>query len=266
MSDRQFERPGDAPRPTPENWPYHSPTPEPFPQSALAADVPDNGQAPHPEVDGLRRPWFRLLVVGVISAMAGAVVGGLWVAQVMGEPPAAQPVPITPDTFPRKLFGVQRNDIKYREKGFPPAVERLDAEFQKQLAAHRFSYGGDGATFTYGLLFELSIVNGLLVPDLPRDGIVDQNGRATETRRMISLRSDEVSCTFEPAFVTRTESGIDELGDFRSSGRTDCVLVDTVFNLSLRIAHVRDARDIDAFDAASLFRDELQVLHAGLTD
>ncbi|MGV8845965.1 hypothetical protein [Tessaracoccus sp.] len=265
MSDRQFERPGVPPRLKPTNWPYHPPTPEAPPQSWLEADAPESGAAADPGADELRRRWFRLLVVAVLSAMLGAVVGGVWVAQMLDTPPQPEPVPITLDAFPRELFGAQRNDIKYREKGYPPTVERLDTEFQKQLAAHRFSYGGDGATLNYGLLFELSIVNGLLAPDPPRDGIVDQNGRATERRRLLLLHSGEMSCTFEPEFVTNTKSGIDELGDFMSDGRTTCVMVDTVRHLSLRIAHVRDARDVDAFDAATSFRDELLILHANLT-
>ncbi len=262
MSDRGFERPGSPARPVPEHWPYHSPTPAE--QSAgLVLDVASESDPKHSGPPSRR---IRLLTAAAIGIIVGAALGAVWVSGTVREPAVPPPIPITVDTFPRELLGAQRNDIPLRRAGFGPTLERLDSEFQEQLSAFRFAYGGDGATFGYGRLLTLTIVNGILPPNLPRDGAVAWNGRASQTRRMISLRTTTLSCTFEPKPVSDPESGIDLLGDFTSDGRTDCVLVDASRDLSLRITHVQVAKGEDAFDSATSFRDELQRIHAGLVD
>ncbi|RMB61610.1 hypothetical protein EAX62_02975 [Tessaracoccus antarcticus] len=205
------------------------------------------------------------MVVSVtLGVVAGMMLGGVWVSGVVREPDVPPPIPILQDTFPRELMGAQRTDMQLREAGFGPTVERLDREFAEQLAAYRFAYGGDGATLQYGRLLSLTIVNGILPPPLPRDGAVDFNGRARLSSRLVSLRSGNVSCTFEPEPVVVPETGLESLGDLSSDGRTDCVLVHAERNLSLRIANPAVARGADASDTAISFRDELQRILDGL--
>lgn len=255
MSDRGFERPGDLARPAPEHWPYHTPTPEePTPNAA-----PNISVATQPPGPPTRR--LRLLVAGAIGVLAGVALGGVWVSGIVREPAAPAPTPITVETFPRQLLGTPRNDITLRDAGFRPTIERLDSEFQEQLSAFRFAHGGDGATLGYGRLMTLTIVNGVLSPTLPREGSVGGDGRPPQSRRLVSLRTAETSCTFEPKTIVDGKTGLADLGGLNSDGRTDCVLVDSQRNLSLRIAHVEVARDVDALDSATSFRDELQTIH-----
>ncbi|MDO5734838.1 MAG: hypothetical protein Q4P15_00020 [Propionibacteriaceae bacterium] len=261
MGDKEFERPGTPPHPAPGNWPYQAPPPEEPPQAIFPEldDEPPDAVPPPP------RRGAKLLVVLVLGAVVGAVLGGVWVAGLKqtSEPPA---ISITLNSFPRELLGKQRNDIELREAGFGPTVKRLDAEFEEQLASYRFAYGGDGAEFGYGRLLTLTIVNGILPPNLPRDGELDQNGRASRTRRLISLRTSEISCTFEPKPVVEPDSNVAQLGDLDSEGLTDCVLRDMGSNFSLRITQVRAMADGDAFSTSASFRDELQKLHGTLVN
>ncbi len=208
----------------------------------------------------------RLVVAATTGVITGAALGAVWVSGVIREPSSPEPIPITVNTFPQELLGAQRNDLLLRGASFEPSLERLDLEFEEQRAAFRFAYGGDGASFGYGRLLTLTIVNGLLTPDIPRDGRIDSIGRAVQARRMISLRTIDVSCTFEPKPTTDPATGMDRLGDFTSDGRTDCVLVDLERDLSLRINHAQVARGEDAFDSATTFRDELHRIHANLVD
>ncbi len=201
-----------------------------------------------------------------ITAIVGVLVGGLTTLAVTQPDPMPEPIPITLATFPRELMGTQRNDLELREEGFQPTVDRLDEEFEEQLAAFRFAYGGDGATFGYGFFVELTIVDGIIAPGLPRDGEVDLAGGSRETRRMISLRSPATSCTFEPRPQLDPEFGIVNLGDFSSTGRSECTLVDRERNLSLRLSHNYFAPDSYAFEAAELFGAALENLHSQLVE
>lgn len=262
MSDKGFERPGSETHPPPEHWPYHAPTPDRRPPWS----TPETGTSPVRQHVGPPSRRLRLLTAAVIGVLLGAALGAVWVSGMVREPTAQPPIPITMNTFPRELLGASRNDMQLRGAGFEPTLERLDSEFEEQRAAFRFAYGGDGASFGYGRLLTLTIVNGILTPNLPRDGAVDWNGRASQTRRMISLRTADVSCTFEPKPVNNPDLGVDELGDLTSAGRTDCVLVDAPRDLSLRIEHVQVAQGQDAFDTATQFRDELERIHALLVE
>lgn len=262
MSDTGFERPGSHPHPPPEHWPYHVPTPE----DAEPETFPGVTDEPAEAHSGPPSRRLRLLAAAAVGVIVGAALGAVWVSGVVREPPTPAPIPITINTFPRELLGASRNDILLRGAGFEPTLERLDAEFDEQRAAFRFAYGGDGASFGYGRLLTLTIVNGILSPSLPREGRIDRDGSSTQTRRIISLRRENVSCTFEPKPVANPELGVDDLGDLTSDGRTDCVLVDAERNLSLRIAHVQVAQGQDAFDSATEFHDELERIHASLID
>ncbi|MEO7586424.1 MAG: hypothetical protein ABIS84_00190 [Arachnia sp.] len=259
MSDREFERPGSVARPAPDHWPYHVPTPpEPPPNAIHAREKPPRKPESSP------RRGTRLVVAVVLGVVAGMILGAVWVSGTVREPTEPPPVEITLATFPRALLGADRTDIPLREAGFGPTVERLDRDFAEQLAAYRFAYGGDGATLQYGRLLNLTIVNGILPPPLPRDGAVDFSGRARLTRRLVSLRGGDVSCTFEPEPAVIQETGMEGLGDLLSDGRTDCVLTDPLRNLSLRIENPVEARGADALDTAISFRDELRRLHDSL--
>lgn len=199
-----------------------------------------------------------------VGVLAGAIAGGIWGVTASRAPPEPQPVPITLDTFPRELLGASRNDLALRDAGFGPTVERLDAEFEEQLAGFRFAHGGAGATFGYGRSLNLTVVNGVLPPPLPRDSAVNRDGRVTQTRRLVSLRTDDVSCTFEPKPVFNRQTGLEEPGDLTSDGLTDCVLVDPVRNLSLRLSQDEVPRGADAIDTSDVFRGELERLHRSL--
>lgn len=264
MSDHDFERPGGVVRPEPNEWPYHVPTPEAPPGEPQREAEPAEAVMVAPDVDARRPPrvgvWTATLVAGVL----GVLLGGVVMAVVMQPQQDAASIPISLDTFPQEFMGAERNDLDLREAGFGPTVERLDDEFEEQLSAFRFAHGGNGATFGYGRLITLTIVDGILAPGIPRQGEIDLAGRVRETRRLISLRTPTVSCTFEPQPVLNVDRGIEELGEFSSVGHTECVLVDRERNLSLRLAHNRTARGSDSFEAATTFRDALEGLHAQL--
>ena len=204
------------------------------------------------------------MVAGGIGVLAGVALGGVWVSGIVREPAPPTPIAITVETFPRELLGTPRNDITLRDAGFGPTVQRLDDEFQEQLSAFRFAHGGDGATLRYGRLMSLTIVNGVLSPTLPRQGAVGGDGRPPQSRRIVSLRTADTSCTFEPKVTVDVGARLADLGGLDSDGRTDCVLVDSQRNLSLRIAHTEVARGVDALDSAAAFRDELQRIHQQL--
>ncbi len=260
MSNQGFERPGGLPHPEPTTWPYTTPASEPSSGGA------DQSTASPVEVTIMQQGSGRSgrLGTALLAAVLGALLGGIVVAGVLRTETAPEPIPITLETFPDELLGADRNDLELRDAGFGPTVERMDAEFEEQLAAFRFAHGGDGATLGYGWLISLTIVDGIIAPSLPREGEVNGAGRAQETRRLVSLKSSTTSCIFEPRPVFNLARGMDDVGDFQGDGRTECVLVDRERNLSLRLVQNKWARDSDAFETATLFRDELERLHAQL--
>lgn len=256
MSDELFEPPGGSQRPDPAGWIYDVPSPEEQTPTTELTETMEAGPA------GPRRN--SPIATGVVFALLGALMGAGIVGFVTRTGPEPQPVPITVDTFPREVLGVERNDLELRRAGFGPTIARLDAEFEAQLAAFRFSYEGDGATFGYGWLIDLTVVNGILASEVPREGELDMGGKARQPRRLVSLQTGTTSCTFEPRPSFSPSSGVDDLGDFSSFGRTQCVLRDRERNLSLRLNHNGWARNSNAFETAREFRDELERLHAQL--
>ncbi len=210
-------------------------------------------------------PQYKPWVVALVATVIGALLGGGVIALLMQPEPDAPSVPISLDTFPQQFMGSERNDLALRDAGFGPTVERLDKEFEDQLAAFQFAYGGRGATFGYGPRYALTIVDGILTPRVPREGELDLAGRVRETRRIISLRTSQVSCTFEPQPVLDPDRGMEEFGEFSDIGHTDCVLADRDRNLSLRLAHSPTTRGADSIETASTFSSALTNLHAQLT-
>ena len=208
------------------------------------------------------------MVIGLAGLFVGTVAGALSVQ----HPPGA-PISITVATFPREVLGQARDDLESRETGSLPVLERLDAEFEDQRAGHRFAHGGDGATFEYGGVHALTIVNGFLVVTIPTAGDPPTGNMA----RLVSLRSTQTSCVSEQPvreFERRppelgTASGVDAAAGPASTSRpespfvwTDCVFVDRDRMLTLRLVGPGPAKDI--LGTASQFRDELQKIHADL--
>ncbi len=264
MSDHDFERPGAAEHPAPTGWPYHAPIPQAAPVDPRRSSEPPETVVVEIDGESRRRPRTRPWVIALVAGLVGSLLGGFFVAMMMQPDPGAASLPITLDTFPTEFMGSERNDLELRKAGFGPTVDRLDKEFQEQLAAFRFAHRGRGATFGYGRLVTLTIVDGILSPGVPRDGEMDLGGRVRETRRFVSLDTPSVSCTFEPQPVANASLGMEEFGDLSGIGRSECVLVDLARNLGLRAAHDPRVRGTTAQEAASAFSEALQELHAQL--
>lgn len=263
MSDHDFERPGALPHPDRAEWPYQVPAPDAPPPAPLREAQSEETVVVTTEA--VRRPRAPgTLQVAMAAGALGALLGGIVMAAVLQPEPEAVPIPITLDTFPRTFMGADRNDLNLRDAGFGPTVQRLDREFMKQLESFRFAYGGRGAVFGYGRLITLTIVDGILTPGVPREGQLDLTGRVRETRRLVSLNTPLVSCTFEPEPNLDPDRGIEELGQFSSIGHTECVLVDRARNLSLRLADNPAVLGSDSVESASTFSTELEGLHAQL--
>lgn len=269
MSDAPFQRPGSVPRKTPRSPEASSASPaapvihEPLNVSA-SASAPSH-RAPRERGRGRG----RVLAASVVGALAG----GLFVAFLTVGPPPPAPLALTVNRFPREILGQTREDIAFRDAGAIAVIERLDAQFEFQLRAHRFAYGGDGATYSYGNRLDLTIVNGRLAPSVPVSG----DGDDWETPTAVSLQSNSTSCVsqaspvdsdpapsdfpVEPGTGTTPDVHTVEMDEVRKW--TDCVLVDAERNVSLRLAgHVRGSND--AQTTATLYRDELERIHADL--
>lgn len=266
MAGHDFERPGAAAHPPSGEWPYHAPSLETPHEDRLHGAMHEDFVAvsmadEKPPMNGVR-PWILVISAGVV----GALLGGAVVGVMTWSEPDTSSVPITLDTFPREVMGATRNDLELREAGFGPTVERLDDEFEDQVTAFRFAYGGRGATLGYGRLVTLTIVDGIIAPGVPRTGEMDMGGRVRETRRLVSLDTRAVSCTFEPQPVQNADLGLDEFGTLSSTGRTECILNDVERNLGLRIAHSTMVRGSGASEAAERFSQALKKLHVQLTE
>ncbi|MEO7586423.1 MAG: hypothetical protein ABIS84_00185 [Arachnia sp.] len=208
----------------------------------------------------------RVAVAAALSVgiVAGALVGGPWGLGATRDSPSPDAIPVTRDTFPQVLLGETRDDSGPRNGSSNAAADRLDAAFERQLVAYRFSHGGDGATLRYGGRLSLTIVNGVLTPSVPRLGSIGSNWRINDPRRVVSLRSSDVRCVFEPEASPDGITAIGDLGGLESDGRTECVLLDAERHLSLRIEEVGASRGAGAVATAHSFRDELQRIHADL--
>lgn len=265
MPESDFERPGVTSHPVPTEWPYHVPTPAPPVDTAESSQVVRDESGVAASAGSRRIPSGRVAGIAVLAVIVGALGGATLTAVLLRPPKAPDPITITLETFPREFMGAERNDVELRDAGFGPTSERLDREFEDQMAAFRFAHGGNGATLGYGLRINLTIADGIIASKVPRTGKADISGTVRETRRLISLRSASTSCTFEPTPTLNPETGLQELGDFSVKGLTECILVDTDRNLSLRIAHNPQFSGTDSFGAAAAFSDALEDLHDSLT-
>ncbi|MDO5734836.1 MAG: hypothetical protein Q4P15_00010 [Propionibacteriaceae bacterium] len=267
MSDSPFQRPGSEPRSSQENREGTTAHPTEFNTVDLRAATPAPRESRSPQPRGTRRAG-ALAAAGLVGALAG----GLGVAAFTVGPPRPDPLQLTVDQFPREVFGEEREDLQFRDTGSKAVIQRLDAAFQHQLTAHRFAYGGDGAEFRYGHLMALTIVNGRLAPAVPVAG----GGVDWEATTVVSLQSGDTSCVAEPPEVhgdrppieitLEPGTGTVEMYENDNMVWTDCVLVDTVNNLSLRLSGRLPLEVGDVINASRLNRDELRRIHATLID
>ena len=270
MSDEQFRRPGEAQQPAVESWPYEQPPADDSPVPPTAAEGTPQGLGKPPEkVRSTPRRSVQLPValgVGTVALLTGFTVGAVAIDR--PNPPA---FPLTVKTFPRELLGKVRNDIEWREGRSEAVIKRLDTNFEDQLRAHEFAYGGEGAKLSYGNFYHLTILNGRLTTTVPTADVSDW-----EEPIVVSLKSTTTSCvssqppaaapyetSMDPDLLPTDEDGniIQQVGNL---AWTDCVLHDKARNLSLRIEGSWDAEDILA--SAGTIRDELERIHADLTD
>ena len=209
--------------------------------------------------------WRFGVVVGMAGLLVGLTAGALFVPKFDGEP-----VAITLDTFPSDVFGRQRDDLPWRDTRSEVVDERLNALFQEQLAAHRFAYGGDGAEFSYGEKYWLTVVNGRLPTTLPMSDEEDMGPRWVPVSETGSTR-----CVAEIPFEEESDPGLsDVLNDdsqdvfdyLESPPRrtlTECVFYDDGRNLALRLR--ASVRLEDLARTVEEFQQELDRLHAELT-
>lgn len=267
MSDSSFQRPGSEPRSTQEN----RDGPSAHPVEPVTVEWTATGTSSH---ESSSAPPGRARRVGVLVAcgLVGALAGGLGVAAFTVGPQRPAPLTLTVDHFPREVFGEARGDLESRDAGSTPVIERLDAAFEDQLKAYRFAYGGDGAEFSYGDLLVLTIVNGRLSPTVP----VKEGGSGWEAPIVVSLQSADTSCVAEPPEVygdappieipLEPGTGTVEVYENNTMVWTDCVLVDEVNNVSLRLAGRIPLEVKDIINASIFNRDELRRIHATLID
>lgn len=206
------------------------------------------------------------LGVGAMALLTGFTVGAVAIDR--PDPPA---FPLTVQTFPRELLGKLRNDIEWREGRSEAVTKRLDTNFEDQLKAYEFAYGGEGAKLSYGNFYHLTILNGRLTTMVPTADVSDW-----EDPIVVSLKSTTTNCvSSQPPAVEPYEASLDPdplitdedgniIHQIRDLAWTDCVLHDKARNLSLRIEGSWDSDDILA--SAGTIRDELERIHADLTD
>lgn len=167
------------------------------------------------------------------AAVAGLVVGGgavgALLASFLADP---EPVPVTLESFPQHLAGLEREDLAAREAGDTGAVDEFNARFAEQRDSFLFAHGGEGATVGYGQRFTLTIVNGHLPLPLPDS---DAGGLGNGPPTLISFESETVSCTFQPEVSLYDSAVLDAPADLSAQGETQCLLRDAERNLSLGI-------------------------------
>lgn len=216
-----------------------------------------------PTRSSLRRRGAGLLTAGLLVGVAGG-------ALLVPDPPPL-PLEITVDNFPAEVLGRQRDDLPWRRGGSTPAVERLDDEFRDQVSAYRFAYGGDGAEFSYGEKYWLTVVNGRLPTVLPtlesdeREGSLWVPVLQTDTTSCIAEVLTESAPPFDLSEVLDDDSKdvFYYIDDARRDALTQCVFYDEQRNLGLALRGFGPAEE--TAEAAERFRAELDRLHADLT-
>lgn len=262
MSDEPFQRPGSEPMVdvAPSNTPAAVWQPDTEP---IVLTLPLESLPPHSPFGRTHRGSGARngLVIGLAGLLAGLAIGALFI-----DPPEVTPLAITRDTFPREVFGQQRDDY------LTPNVEVLNAQLQDQVDGYEFAYGGDGARFGYGK-YALTIVNGRMSTVLPTTSGAD----AWMTPWVVSLRSSTTRCVSEnppqdePPPYDLTEILDDDSKDVfywlergRTEAATECVLFDEDRNLSFRLEGSGWVEN--NLQTAGEIRDELVEIHVELTD
>lgn len=264
MSDAPFQRPTENTHATSQTGSFRQPTPADGVEVSIIVDR-EQGKS---RVAPARAPG-TIRVRSVIAATLVALLAGI----VIGALTIDRPIPstsITLESFPREVLGLEREDVAFRDGNAEAVIERLDLQFEAQLAAYRFAYGGEGARFGYGDVTSLTIVNGKMAPQVPVTEDTDWGPSV-----VISLDSKNTRCVSETVIVHSkvldAETGTPleaatEYSEVRRSKEsymwTDCVLLDAQRNLSLRLEG--QVPGDDRMEAANQFRDELERIHANL--
>lgn len=258
MSDEPFQRPGSQPGGT-----------DVRPRTSSVWDDLDDEAPPLLELGDTLPPPEEPPRRGREIALAAAVGIAVGVAGTVFALNAGNgngdPLEITPETFPREVMNLLRDDLLPRDLQDTEAVARLDEQFAQQVEGYRFAYGGDGASMYYsvgGSGVEYTIVNGILPPSLPSSG----PGDGTLAPVLVSHESDQVVCTVQRGGITLdAETGMPVETDLDSvSGWTSCILTDDARTLSLRLTEVGVQRKNPVASAEQLSR-ELERLHDDLT-
>lgn len=267
MSDESFRRPStDAGAPSSRSAAQDAAQPE---EVAVVHEF----AAPKPSRrKRVRGEGARILTVpGTVGIAVTALVAGLAGGAILLDAPAPPPIAITVDTFPREVLLKERDDIPWRDEGSKMAIERLDAQFEDQLAGYRQAYGGDGATLAYKG-FSLTIVNGRLAATVPSQ----PDPSSEDAAWVVSLRSGDTLCVsqdppVEPPPIELSDVLVDQSKDVfywlergRTDATTECVLVDEDRNISLRL--VGQGWRKRTVQSAEALRDELVALHASLVE
>lgn len=217
-------------------------------------DVTDPGPPTGPP---LRRRPGGLLAAGIVGAVLGIAVTA---AGFLAGEPEPSPLELTYDSFPEELFGLKREDLQAHD-GMAEIQARYQAQFEADLEAHRFAYGGDGAAVHYvgpngdpGL--ELTVVNGLMPAALPNF----KEWVQWPTEHMVDpVTIDGVRCTI--GIWIFGEQGMEDV----AVEVPTCVLTDESRNLSLRIVgQARNPRPEDFAFTVQDAADELLALHGRL--
>lgn len=264
MSDAPFQRPTENKRATSQTGSFGQPTPA----DDVKVSIIVEGERAKSRVAPFRTPG-TIRVRSVIAATLVALLAGIMIGALSIDRPIPN-TPITLDSFPQEVLGLEREDIEFRDGNAEAVIEPLDSQFEAQLSGYRFAYGGEGARFRYGDVTSLSIVNGKLAPPVP---ISEDTGWGPSVA--VSLNSRNTKCVSETVIIrtwiiesetgTPLEAGT-EYSEERTLGepdmRTDCVLFDGQRNLSLRLEGQVPGDDM--MEAANQFRDELERIHANL--
>lgn len=262
MSDESFRRPGSQPMLDLPSSNAHAAVWQPGAEPIIEKAAPANRDEQRPPVQGHRGPRMRnSAVIGLAGLLIGLIIGAIFI-----DRPSAKPLTITRDTFPREVFGQQRDGYS------TPIVEGLDAQLQDQTEGYRFAYGGDGARFFYGK-YAVTIVNGRMSTVLP----IESDAASGETPWVASLKSGQTSCVSQnpppkrppqlelsDILADNSKDVFSWLDESRTQARTECVLYDDSRNLSIRL---EGSGWVDnTLQTAGLFRDELVDIHARLTN